>query len=135
MTPMRFGSSLVRYPGALRRLCCLWILASCVYGCSSSTQERGVVDTLRIGAAASATSEAMTILSEYVFAEPLLYMDWQGRTVERLASSWRWEDDGLTLHVELRPGVTMHDGRPVTAELVAGIMRAAAKGRPRLRRT
>ena len=33
-----------------------------------------------------------------------------------LAASWRWSEDGRTLDIDLRPGVTWDDGVPVTAD-------------------
>jgi peptide/nickel transport system substrate-binding protein len=33
-----------------------------------------------------------------------------------LATSWEWSDDGLSLTMPLRQGVTFHDGEPFTAE-------------------
>jgi peptide/nickel transport system substrate-binding protein len=58
-----------------------------------------------------------------LFAEGLLTIDDHGRPTPRLASSWEWEDDGLTLHVHLRPGVRFHDDTPVTAEAVTAILK------------
>jgi len=36
-----------------------------------------------------------------------------------LATGWSWSDDGLTLTMTLREGVTFHDGTPFNAEAVA----------------
>ena len=58
-----------------------------------------------------------------LFAEGLMAIDKHGRPTERLAESWKWEDDGLTLRVHLRPGVRFHDATPVTAEVVTNILR------------
>jgi peptide/nickel transport system substrate-binding protein len=65
-------------------------------------------------------------MAEYLSLESLLYTDWQGRYTPLLAAAWNWEDDGLSLVLRLRPGATFHDGRPVTSELAAGILRRAA---------
>jgi peptide/nickel transport system substrate-binding protein len=60
-----------------------------------------------------------------LFAEGLVAIDGHGRPTGRLASSWEWEekDNALTLRVHLRPGVRFHDDTPVTAEVVAAILR------------
>lgn len=38
--------------------------------------------------------------------------------VPQLATGWNWSDDGLTLTMDLREGVTFHDGSPFNAEAV-----------------
>ena len=43
--------------------------------------------------------------------------------VERLATAWTWDSDGLSLRITLRPGVHFHDGRPLTGPVVAAILR------------
>jgi peptide/nickel transport system substrate-binding protein len=48
-----------------------------------------------------------------------------GRSLPRLAESWQWEKDGRLLRVKLRPGVSFHDGTPLTAAAVARILRTA----------
>lgn len=108
---------------------CIFVvaLAPFLHACSPATPNRRSIDTLRIGAGGAAGAEAMDVLTENLFAEPLLYTDWHGRTIEQLAAGWRWEDEGTTLRVELRPGVKMHDGRSVTAGLVSGMLPAIMK--------
>ncbi len=41
------------------------------------------------------------------------------KMIPQLATSWSWSDDGKTLTMELRKGVTFHDGEPFNAEAVA----------------
>ena len=64
-----------------------------------------------------------------LFAEGLMAIDGHGQPSPRLAESWKWEADGLTLRVLLRPGVRFHDDTPVTAEVVTAILR------PRIRKS
>ncbi len=39
--------------------------------------------------------------------------------IPMLATGWSWSDDGMTLTMTLRDGVTFHDGEPFNAEAVA----------------
>jgi len=48
-----------------------------------------------------------------------------GRVLPRLAQSWTWDQDGLALRVNLRPGVVFHNGEPLTASLAADLLRKA----------
>lgn len=48
--------------------------------------------------------------------EPLFSYGAQGQLVGRLASSWTWSADELTLSVQLRPDAMFADGNPVTAD-------------------
>lgn len=41
-----------------------------------------------------------------------------GRPMPQLAQSWEMSPDNRTLTVHLRPGVTFHDGKPLTAHIV-----------------
>lgn len=56
-------------------------------------------------------------------------IDGHGVPVPRLAKSWEWDEPGLTLSVHLQPDVRFHDDTPVTAEVVAAILR------PRIRKS
>lgn len=48
----------------------------------------------------------------------LVHVDGDGALQPGLASSWAYSDDGLTLHLDLRKGVTFHDGTPFNAAAV-----------------
>src|SRR5262249_36560924 len=49
--------------------------------------------------------------------EHLIELDKDGKLVPRLATSWQWRDD-RTLDVNLRQGITFHNGEIFDAEIV-----------------
>jgi peptide/nickel transport system substrate-binding protein len=53
-------------------------------------------------------------LVRYAPPEPGAAPGAPGRYLPGLAKSWRVDGDGLTIYVELQPGVTFHDGWPMT---------------------
>jgi peptide/nickel transport system substrate-binding protein len=92
-------------------------LAACRASFPSAPEAR----TLRIGA--QKTVEALPVLTDLLYADPLLIIDWHGRPEKRLATDYIWQDDGRTLQVSIRKGVQFHDGTPVTAAAVAEVLR------------
>jgi peptide/nickel transport system substrate-binding protein len=68
------------------------------------------------------TDEAPSVIRSMLFAEGLIAIDGHGRPTSRLASSWEWDDPGLTLLVHLTPGVRFHDDTPLTAQVVTKIL-------------
>ena len=48
-----------------------------------------------------------------------------GRAVPRLADKWRWTDNDLTLRIDLRRSVFLHDNRPFTGQTAADLVREA----------
>ena len=67
------------------------------------------------------------MLTRFLFAERLITIDWHGRPKEALATRWAWSNEGRTLEVQLRQGVTFHDGTPLTAGVVVDILRKTKK--------
>ena len=51
---------------------------------------------------------------EHIY-EPLLRLDAGMNVAPGLAESWQWSEDGKTLTMALRQGVTFHDGTPLTS--------------------
>ena len=71
--------------------------------------------------------ELFTIWVQNLVYESLTNYDWQGRLEPGLAVSWK-RLDALTWEMELRQGVTFHDGTPFTsADVVFSIERAKAE--------
>ena len=61
---------------------------------------------------------ATAVPGTQIFASPLR-VDENWDLHPYLAQSWEWADDGLSLTLNLVPGVKFHDGQPVTSEDVA----------------
>jgi peptide/nickel transport system substrate-binding protein len=68
----------------------------------------------------------LPVLASSYVDESLVSIGNDGRATEKLARSWTWTDQGRTLRVTLTPNVKFHDGTPLTASLVASILRARA---------
>jgi peptide/nickel transport system substrate-binding protein len=73
--------------------------------------EPEALDPIKMASAPAAT------VSEHII-QPLIYMDVDGTMVPNLAVSWTVSEDGLVWTLNLREGVTFHDGTPFTAEAV-----------------
>src|SRR6266542_2692470 len=96
-------------------------------GCRPSVAPTTQAHTLRIGTQKS--PEALPVLADLLYADPLLTVDWHGRPSLRIASDYRWLNDGRTLQLSLRSSVQFHDGTPVTAAAVAEILRRRDRSR------
>lgn len=91
-------------------------------GGASSDVERTYVkwvtngDPMGIGLNAQfASGNAATAFSAQIL-EPLIFASGVGELTPGLATDWELSDDALTLTLNLREGVTWHDGEPFTAE-------------------
>lgn len=67
------------------------------------------------------------VLNSLTLESPLS-IGWDGRPGKRAIDDWRWEDDGLTLRLHLRPDVTFHNGAVLTNAIVAEIIRSGLSG-------
>ena len=111
-----------RVRGAAAPVCLLFAIgaASISASCGGKGVASAEIRALRIGA--RVTDEAPSVIRSMLFAEALLSIDGHGRPMGRLASSWEWDEKGLTLVVHLTPGVKFHDDTPVTADVVTKIL-------------
>lgn len=63
-----------------------------------------------------AVNDGSTHALSHQIYEPLLIRDYKGKLEPALAASWRQQVNPLVWTFKLRPGVTFHDGQPLTAE-------------------
>jgi ABC-type transport system substrate-binding protein len=76
-----------------------------------------------IGPLSSTSSQGgLRQFSQLLYTEGLARLGVDGRPQPWLAEKWDLADEGRSLIVTLRNGVTFHDGSPVTAEIVAGLL-------------
>ena len=54
---------------------------------------------------------ALPTLVDTLSAEPLIAIAWNGRPQPKLASEWKWSEDGRMLRLRLRKGVVFHMAR------------------------
>jgi len=99
----------------------------CLSGCHRAPSPTAEAYTLRIGT--QSALETLGVLTELLYTDPLVAIDWHGRPSLRLATDYRWQDEGRTLEVSLRPGVKFHDGTPVTAAAVVAALKTSSKER------
>jgi peptide/nickel transport system substrate-binding protein len=105
-----------------RRTVCAIAAASavCLAACEQSSPPAAQLRTLRI--ATQKSVEARPVLTDMLYADPLVAIDWHGRPSLRIASGYQWQDNGRTLELTLRRNVLFHDGTPVTAAAVAAVL-------------
>jgi peptide/nickel transport system substrate-binding protein len=82
--------------------------------------------TLHVGVALPPTDVSTlgfaAIANNLVF-EPLVGIGWDGRPVAKLASSWTWSDDRLSVRFDFDPKIKFHDGTQLTAPIAAEILK------------
>ena len=110
-----------RYGGACALRAAVAAALMCLGGCSAGPAPATETRTLRIGI--QNTPEALAVVTDLLYADRLLSIDWHGRPALGLASAFEWKDEGRTLQIEVRAGVLFHDGTRVTAQTVAEILR------------
>ena len=101
----------------------LVLVAAALSGCD--TPDRGPARRVTVRAHLSHDPPSLSLLgksdnnTERVAAQitdSLLQYDPSMQIVPRVAESWSFSEDRLTMTIRLRPGVRWHDGTPVTAE-------------------
>ena len=95
------------------------LIALSMIGCSGRAETDDAATTLRIGIGlgASARTTGLSVLTEMLYAEPLIALRADGRPEARLAETWRWENSHKRLRITLQKGTKLHDGRTLDAPL------------------
>lgn len=103
----------------------LCLLAAAPGACRStdSPLERPL---LRIGFGIGATAKpsGVAVLAELLYSEPLIGRQVDGRPAPHLAESWTWDESDRRVSVRLKRGIRLHNGEPLTADLVARSLQA-----------
>jgi len=73
-------------------------------------------------------SDTGYLMSRLQVAETLVLVEPDGRLVGGVAESWTIDEDRLTWRFRIRPGMSFHDGTPVTAHAAASCLRRALEG-------
>jgi len=106
------------------------MLAALSVGVAGCAQQSGPASdlppsTVRIGYGLATGADARAGIQQVVMnlsSEGLLTYGPDGKPQPRLAQGWSLSPDGLTLRLQLTPGVVFHDGSPVTASVVRDIL-------------
>lgn len=108
------------------------LLLSCVVLCAQAEAADAVVrgGTLKVGKTNKLTGFDPSKTSSrnedgyvyYLLFETLITYDENGNLAPGLATGWSYSEDGLSMTLTLRQGVTFHDGTPFNAEAVKANM-------------
>ena len=85
---------------------------------------------MRIGIATPTVVQAGTGADAFISVlttEPWVANRPDGRTGERIATSWTWDEAGTTLRLKLRSDVYFHDGTQLTPAIAAESLNATKK--------
>lgn len=106
---------------ALRPRSLLIVLALYAVSCSPRSASPDLSSMLRIGVGLGNTARetSLSSLADVLYAETLLNREWDGRTTDRLATDFRWEQAGRLLRLSLKKDVRFHDGTALTSALVS----------------
>jgi len=104
----------------------LSVLAACQNAAVSGTSETAST-TLRvgIGQVASSPGQGLRSIVQNLTVDSLATLTNEGRPRPSLAKDWVVSPDGLTLTINLVPGVKFHDGSPLTGAVVASALQAS----------
>src|SRR5215207_9580941 len=110
---------------APRRALELLLLVSAAAACRDHPAGADSSPVVRIGfgIGTSAKSSGLLGLTDMLYSEALLSREWDGRVAPKLATGWSWEQNGTVLRLQLKPGVLLHDGSLLTADVAAKQMK------------
>ena len=99
-------------------------LAAVGAACSGEARRAEPVEppTVKIGLSNPGVN-SVSVLAGLFTSEPLVAAAWDGRPVYKLAESTAESNDRRTLTITLRHEVKFHNGEPITAPIVSGLLR------------
>jgi peptide/nickel transport system substrate-binding protein len=109
-------------------LCAALLTLACNGSSSSTGVHSGEPTVLRVGVPEGNVSTDDLGVNQFVnflSSESLTLNGIDGRAVPRLAERWRWEDNDLTLRLDLRPNVFLHDNVPFAGQAAVDLVREA----------
>jgi peptide/nickel transport system substrate-binding protein len=98
-------------------------LSACRPSTSAATGNSRIVIGTAIPRAGASTGVA-GVATLFTLESPV-GMSWEGRPAERVFERFEWLPDHLGLRLRVKPGITFHDGTPLTNVIAADIVRAA----------
>ena len=119
------GSSGAARPSRLKAALVVALASALLSACSSSrdaSQDASRVIRIAFGIGPSARASGINVLTDLLYAEPLIAHDSTGRPLPALADSWTWANGGRLLSIRLKNGVKFHDGTPMTSQLVLELL-------------
>jgi peptide/nickel transport system substrate-binding protein len=111
---VRWGTTILVLTAALGQLACQ----------SPPTPESPLPLRVAFGIGPTGQALGMSTVAGMLYGEPLIEHDATGRPQPGLAESWAWADAGRHLTLQIKSGVTFHDGSALTAELVADFLQS-----------
>ena len=124
----RFPSTTVTTGAAVSLLLSVVLTAGC-RNRSEPVASTGAILRVGFGIGATGRPSGLDVLTDLLYAEPLIGHDWNGRPVPALAESWQWNPERTTVRITLKPNVKFHNGAPVTAQSVVRFLNQRRKGK------
>jgi peptide/nickel transport system substrate-binding protein len=105
------------------------VMAAACRGRSEPVSSSGEILRVAFGIGAGGRPTGLDVLTDLLYAEPLIGHDWTGKPVAALAESWQWNPERTTVRITLKPNVKFHNGEPVTAQSVVRFLNQRRKGK------
>ena len=91
--------------------------------------EEGVILRVGFGMGPSGRYDGLDVLTDLLYAEPLVGHDWAGRPIPALAETPQWDEQRTTVRLTLKPHIKFHNGAPLTADTVVRFLNLKRKER------
>ncbi len=111
---------------------CLLLLITTAAACrgrSEPVRSGGEILRVGFGIGAAGRPTGLDVLTDLLYAEPLIGHDWTGKPVAALAESWQWNPERTTVRITLKPNVKFHNSEAVTAQSVVRFLNQKRKGK------